>query len=203
MKDTQIILIAILVILVTLCIECQVRKVYLNFWLRNTYLPIPPKSLRCRTDDGPNEDDIKKIVRICMRKVGENETESDYSDEYSNESDEKKHVATTQNRSNNNQQNFNGFNYQNNYQNDPYSNQMYGNNNNNWNSQNSQNNFGGIQRAPNGQLPGQNGYGGYGNGYNSNSNGTNGQGMKGKNNNQTEQDRACLVHCFFHELKMV
>lgn len=156
--------------------------------------------MRCRTDDGPTEEDIKKIVRICMHKVGENETENNYSDEDSNDSEEKRDDVTTT-RSNSRQPN--GFNYQSSYQNDPYSNQMLGNNN--WDSRN---NFGGIQRAYNGEFSNQKA--GYGNTFNSksnsnsfsNSSSNSGSGMHAKTY-QTEQDRACLVHCFFHELKMV
>lgn len=122
-----------------------------------------------------------------MHKVGENETKSDYSDEDSSDSEENGDNDATTNRQ---RPNFNGFNYQSNYQNNQYPNQMFGNNN--WNTQNSQNNFGGIQRAYNGQLSNQN--------YSDSRTRSNDMNEK---NNQTEQDRACLVHCFFHELKMV
>lgn len=149
------------------------------------------KSLRCRTDEGPTEEDIKKIVRICMHKVGENDTENDYSDENDLDSDEKNgEVSTNRAIRHNDRQNFNRFNYQNNMQNNnqnnPYGNpNMYG-----------QNNFGsnGHQENYNDQFQNQNPPR-YNNKFNSN--------KTSANNNQTEQDRACLVHCFFHELKMV
>lgn len=116
-----------------------------------------------------------------MHKVGENETDNDYSDEDdddddSEQKDDKKPIYQSNHRPNN------GLiinrNHQNNMQTEPYS-------NNNWNNQanyGANNDHRMYNNQPN---------------YNSNLS------KNGTAKNQTEQDRACLVHCFFHELKMV
>lgn len=129
------------------------------------------------------EEDIKKYIRVCMHKVGQNETNDDYSYEDNSNSEQNDHEITSQVPRN------------------PYSNlndNAYNSNNggyNNFNNWNASANIAGkgMQRDYNFQL--QNQYPGNGNNFDSTRTNT--------NNNQTEQDRACLVHCFFHELKMV
>lgn len=121
-----------------------------------------------------------------MHKVGENDTENDYSDEDSLDSEEKKDEVSTHR---DDRQNVNRFNYQNNPYGNP-NNNMY--NGNTWPKQN---NFDNMDNQGNYKNSFQNQNSGYSNNFNSNKTNT--------NNNQTEQDRACLVHCFFHELKMV
>lgn len=169
-----------------------------------------------------------------MQKVGENATpDSDYSDEDISESEEMNKSNSTSRP--NNMQNLNGFNYQGNYQNDPYGNpntynqfgvngqNRFGANGQNQFGSNGQNQFGGNDQnrfAANGQNRyGANGQGRFGNegpnNYGANNypdsfnqkqypNQNVGYGNSSQRaNNQTEQDRACLVHCFFHQLKMV
>ncbi|XP_055676980.1 general odorant-binding protein 71 [Lutzomyia longipalpis] len=40
------------------------------------------EGLKCQTDDGPSEEDVKRVVRVCMRKIGEelDEENNDYED---------------------------------------------------------------------------------------------------------------------------
>ncbi|XP_055715306.1 general odorant-binding protein 71 [Phlebotomus papatasi] len=45
--------------------------------------------LKCQTEDGPTEDDVKRIVRICMRKIGEEiDEDNDYDDDDQRDSDQ-------------------------------------------------------------------------------------------------------------------
>lgn len=139
-----------------------------------------------------------------MHKVGENETNDEYSYEDNSDSEQNDDEITTRmphnppysngqygnpgkfNPYTNLNGNGNGNAYNGGYDNNPY---------NNWNVSNS---FGGmgIQRDYNTQFQNQYPrYPGYSNSFNGN--------KTGARKNQTEEDRACLVHCFFHELKMV
>lgn len=131
-----------------------------------------------------------------MHKVGENETNDEYSYEDSSSSEQNNDEITTR-ISNNNPS------YSNSYGNsgkfNPYSN-LNGNayngaNDNTYNNWNASTSLGGmgIQRDYSTQF--QNQYPGYSNSFNGN--------RTSASQNRTEQDRACLVHCFFHELKMV
>ncbi|XP_031618381.1 general odorant-binding protein 71 isoform X2 [Contarinia nasturtii] len=133
-----------------------------------------------------------------MHKVGEKDTDSDYSDEEGSDSEYSYESSSNKPM---NRPNFNRPNYQNNMQNYPFAipnTNMYNNNNNNNNNWNSPNNMamGNNIAMEHNQFrnPHQNQSPGYSNSYNSN--------KTNSNNNQTEQDRSCLVHCFFRELKM-
>lgn len=134
-----------------------------------------------------------------MHKVGENETNDEYS--YEDNSDSDRDEVTTRTQHNPSYPNGNGnsgrFNpYPNSNRNGNAYNGGYDNMYHSWNAST---NMGGMgnQRDFNNQFQYQyqNQNPGYGNSFNSNK-------TSGKNN-QTEQDRACLVLCFFHELKMV
>lgn len=141
-----------------------------------------------------------------MHKVGENETNNEYSYEDNSDSEEQNDDEITtrfsQNPSASNgygssakfnpYSNLNG----NAYNGGGYDNTNNNQNNNNWNASNGFGGGGGgmgSQRDYNTQFQYQ--YPGYSNSFNSN--------KTSAKKNQTEEDRACLVHCFFHELKMV
>lgn len=149
------------------------------------------QSLRCQTADGPSEEDIRKTLRLCMHKVGEN----DYS--YENNSDSEQNDDETATRISDNPSYSNDQSHSEKF--NPHSNlngNLYNGNYNNYNNWNASNNLGGMGTQRDYSTQFRNQYPGYTNSFES-SNRTKG------NKNQTEQDRACLVHCFFHELKMV
>lgn len=136
-----------------------------------------------------------------MHKVGENETNDEYS--YEDNSDSDRDEVTTRTQHNPSYPNGNGnsgrFNPYSNSNRNVNGNAYNGGYDNMYHSWNASTNMGGMgnQRDFNNQFQYQyqNQNPGYGNSFNSNK-------TSGKNN-QTEQDRACLVLCFFHELKMV
>lgn len=129
-----------------------------------------------------------------MHKVGENDTYDDYSYENNSNSEQNDDENTTRipnypsiSNGHGNSGNFNPYsNLNGNMQNGGYINY------NNWNASNNLAGMG-IQRDYSTQFHKR--YPGYSNSFDSN--------RTNANNNQTEKDRACLVHCFFHELKMV
>lgn len=188
-------LIKISAVFLMVCHKCQVSKYYFKeFFLTNVLIQFF-QSLRCRTDNGPSEESIKKTIRICMHKVGENETNDEYS--YEDNSNSEQYIDEMTTRIPNNPSYSNG--YSNSGKFNPYANSNGNTNNgaydnpyNNWNASTSLGGMG-IQRDYSIQF--QNQYPSYSNSFNSN--------RTSANQNRTEQDRACLVHCFFHELKMV
>lgn len=127
-----------------------------------------------------------------MHAIGANETNDDYSYEDNSSSEQNGYEITTRIARNPTYENDNSYtgkfhpylnvNNGNNY-NGGY------NNYNNWNASA----VGGMKnhRDYSSQFPNQ--YPDQSNNFDS----------SGTNKNQTNQDRACLVHCFFHELKMV
>lgn len=137
-------------------------------------------ALKCQTEDGVTEDDVRRIIRVCMRKIGENtygENSSEYdddSDEYGDDEQEKRSNRRNAKTENNYGQQLNQGSY--------------------WN---------------NGRNFRSGGYGDYNNQYDYGRNGgdRNDRNVNRKNNSltdkQTERDRACMVHCFFQEMKMV
>lgn len=174
-----------------------------------------------------------------MHRVGENEHEDSKSEEVdieNNSSDEKNDDnnghskdQTNSNRQYNNE-NHHGFNFQSDYQTDPYANmgniQTYQGRNgymyNNWNNQNAPGRMNGMSHGNdnyNSQNTNRNQFDPrYGNSDSFNTGNSNSFGSRSNNrnfsnnnnnfnvnnnDNQTQQDRACLMHCFFHELKMV
>lgn len=186
----------------------------IKFNVQNSF--ITKQALRCRTEDGPSEEEMRKVARICMKKVGQNDTQNEIEETSSDESDEdtdteynKQNQSSKSNVRNNNGYNQYGqsnyqYNGRNGYSNDNDMNYYgsmrpngmnvagtYGsgqtvnqNGYQNWNNQNSHNSY-----------PHQN------NNYNNNSTNLNGNNVT--KNNQTEHDQACLMHCFFHELRLV
>lgn len=129
-----------------------------------------------------------------MHKVGENETNDEYSYEDNSDFEQNNDEITPQIPHNpsysNGYSNVGRFNPYSNLNGNAY-NGAYDNRYNNWNASNS---FGGMG-IHNTQFQYQNQNPGYSNSFNSNKTNT--------KKNQTEEDRACLVHCFFRELKMV
>lgn len=120
-----------------------------------------------------------------MHKVGENETNDDYSYEDNSNYVQNDHEITTRIPRN---PSSNGFSYSGKF--NPYSN-LNSNTYSNYNNWSGSTNIDGmgIQRDYSYQYPG----------HINNFDGTRTSSFK----NQAAQDRACLVHCMFHELKMV
>lgn len=154
--------------------------------------------MRCRTDDGPSEEEIKKIVRTCMRKLGDqsNQHNSDNSYEDSN-SDEDHDNRNNYNNNNNNRGNrfarhadmVDRWQQQQGYDNS-YGNrnqQSYGNNDYYGNN--------GFDTGNNFQNAGNSNYG-------NNRNLSNRIGNHNRDQNNV-QDKSCMVQCFFQEMKMV
>lgn len=165
----------------------------------------PIQALRCRTDDGLSEEDMKRIARTCMKQVGNrdgdfNDNDSSNNSENSdNDSDEDNNDRNGRNRHQGHQNQYNQYNGKNsrqkydykrfsglrdekryNRQQDWGNDNNYNNNNNNNNYNNNNNN---NQRNQSNQNRGR---------YDSN-----------YSTNNTDQDRNCLMHCFFREMKMV
>lgn len=139
-------------------------------------------SLKCQTDDGVTEEDVRRIVRVCMRKIGDNTYDgNDYSDDNSDEYDDqdndqernndRKHQRPEDEYRQRNRDHYRNFRNGDYNDNDGYS-----------------RNNGGGDRNRN---------------QNSNSNNNNNNQDTSLTDKQTERDRACLVHCFFQEMKMV
>lgn len=136
------------------------------------YLTSSCYSLKCQTDDGITEEDVRRIVRVCMRKVGENTYDgSEYSDTDSEEYDDQE----------NNERNDRKY--------------SRGGGGEDQRNRDHYRNF--RQTYRNGDYGGGD-YDGYTRG-----------GDRSRNQNvsltdkQAEKDRACIVHCFFQEMKMV
>lgn len=126
-----------------------------------------------------------------MHRVGENETNDDYSYEDNSDSNQNNDEISTRIPHVNGYGNSGSYNPYSNLNGNTY-NGGYDNAYNNWNASSGRGGMG-IQRNHN--IHFQNQYPGYSNNFNSN--------KTSASQNQTEQDRACLVHCFFHELKLV
>lgn len=173
-------------------------------------------ALKCQTDDGVTEEDVRRIVRVCMRKVGEddsknasgggggggysNESDDDYEDEASDEptddydrgqrSRQHSNAEDSYNRQHRNRdrdhlRGSQGFRGPTQYGDYSYS-------------------------APSGGGGGGggSGYGGRGGGGYDNNSRTRSSGSDSNRTisvteKQAERDRACIVHCFFQEMKMV
>lgn len=136
------------------------------------YLASSCFSLKCQTDDGITEEDVRRIVRVCMRKVGDSTYDnSDYSDNSSEEYDDQEGGERSDRK------------------------YPRGGGGEDQRSRDHYRNF--RQTYRNGDYGGGD-YDGYTRG-----------GDRARNQNvsltdkQTEKDRACIVHCFFQEMKMV
>lgn len=79
------------------------------------------KAVRCRTEDGPSAEDVKKVIRTCMNKLSDEQNGSDHgSRDYSDEDDDdneyddnndnhkrnNSHNNKQSNKGNNNRRNF-------------------------------------------------------------------------------------------------
>lgn len=165
------------------------------------------QALRCRTDDGPSVDELKKIARICMRKVGQNETsdESDASGDGSSseESGEQASYGDGKGKSNGNA----------NDRNIEFGNNRFNYDGTSYNGDNNMDYYGSLM--PDGKNDARsgganknanvNGYQSWNNHRPSDWNGNQATSSNNRNSthNQTRQDQACAVHCFFHELRLV
>lgn len=129
--------------------------------------------LKCQTDDGVTEEDVRRIVSVCMRKIGDNSygEGSDYSEDNSNEygqddENDDRHAKSEENYRQRNRDHFRnsrGSFRNTNYQDYQYDTPQY--------------RSGGGDRQRNQNIS--------------------------ITEKQTERDRACIVHCFFQEMKMV
>lgn len=130
-------------------------------------------ALKCQTDDGITDEDVKRIVRVCMRKIGDNSygDGNDYSENESDEYDQDDASSAERN------------------------NRKYSHSEDD--RQSNRDHYRGSGRSfRNGD------YGDYN---------YDGHSRNGRDRNQTisvtekqaERDRACIVHCFFNEMKMV
>ena len=145
-------------------------------------------TLKCQTDDGITEEGVRRIVRVCMRKIGENtyDSDSDYDKDDSEEYDDQDEKQEDNDRNYNRRRHYGSE--------DDY-------------RQRNRNQYRGYRKSYSGGSYDDydNGYGGYGSsrggGGDNNRNGNN------KNvsltDKQAERDKACIVHCFFQEMKMV
>ncbi|XP_055619284.1 general odorant-binding protein 71 [Toxorhynchites rutilus septentrionalis] len=184
-------------------------------------------ALRCRTQDGPSSEEVRKVIRTCMKRVT-TETDNETSNE-NNESSDSSYPDANQSEENG-QRDIN----------DARQGNQRGNGRNNGggdrtNDRNSDKNGENRQNNNRNRNEGERyserdfGYGGWGNGrsgrykrqyYNDRSNNGYGNGYQENNRYDRDQrnfqgfngnsshnasvgrDRACLMQCFFQELKM-
>lgn len=145
-----------------------------------------------------------------MKKVGENDSNSYEDSRGSNEGNDNNDYYGMKNNNGNDY-------FYNNQRNENNNNNDYNNNyhaqSGNVAGENREHSFGRQQQSTRGSNGYQN-WNGYSNGNDWNGNQSygsvsgsmgnrNNNGRKDNKNNQTEHDRACFVHCFFHELKLV
>lgn len=143
-----------------------------------------------------------------MKKVGENDSNSDEDSRGSNEGNNDDYYGMTNHNRDSNGNNY--YNQRNGMNDDKYYNNNYNGQSGSYPSESRGNSYGRSQSsARDSQWPNSNG--------NSNNHDWNGNqsygsasrmgqrvnGRNGNGSNQTEHDRACFVHCFFHELKLV
>lgn len=139
-------------------------------------------ALKCQSDDGVTDDDVRRIARVCMKKIGDNTYDgSDYDNEDSGEYDDEE---TDDRPSRKRSQPEDDYTYR---QRDHYRNFRKSARNAYYND------YDGNPRNGRG--------GGGGNGED--------RGDRQRNQNvsltdkQAERDKACLIQCFFQEMKMV
>lgn len=159
--------------------------------------------MRCQLDDGPSEEEIKKVVRICMRKLGDNSDRNNSENSYE-DSDEENDNRNDYNHGKNNNNNNNNNNRGNRFarhadmmgdrwqQQEGYDN-VYGNRN--------------QQRYDNNYY-GNNGNNGFdmGNNYGHPSYDNRNHNLSNRNRNYDRnnmEDKSCMMQCFFQEMKMV
>nr|QKN21216.1 odorant-binding protein [Zeugodacus cucurbitae] len=107
-------------------------------------------ALKCRTDDGPSESELKRITRSCMRKIGENAHPMGGGS--MNFNNNHNHPYGSLHQSNFGPQHGSNSRYDYNYDYDANADQYYGNtnnNNNNYNNNNYNNNNGNYDRDRN------------------------------------------------------
>ncbi|KAJ6645551.1 General odorant-binding protein 71, partial [Pseudolycoriella hygida] len=157
-------------------------------------------TLRCQVEDGPSEEELKRVVRTCMRKLGDSSdrNNSDTSDEDSNSDESYDNRKNNDNGKSDNNNNNRGHRFARDlvrYQQQGYDN-AYGNRN--------------PQRYDNSY--GNNGNTGfdYGNdfgnsGYPENFENNRNYNMSNRNNNEGDSNdggKSCMMQCFFQEMKM-
>ncbi|XP_059621757.1 general odorant-binding protein 71 [Phlebotomus argentipes] len=93
------------------------------------------EGLKCQTDDGPTEEDVKRVVRVCMRKIGEE------LDDNSNDYEDDEQPSDQDNYRSRNREHLRGR--QGRYRRSGYKNSSngYGQSNNNNNNNNNQSNY--------------------------------------------------------------
>ncbi|XP_055837561.1 general odorant-binding protein 71 [Episyrphus balteatus] len=152
--------------------------------------------IKCRTDEGPSDEDLKRITRSCMRKISENggrynqnQSDSSYGtydnwdyDEYNRDdrfrqgNRERLQMRGRSKRSGNDRK----YDLTNRERNGNQNSRTSGNTNSN----NNYNNH-------------------HGNSMGGNSNNHTSYGDRRSRDMQNDQDRACVVHCFFEELNVL
>lgn len=134
-------------------------------------------ALKCQTEDGGvTEDDVRRIVRVCMRKIGDNSygDGSDYSENESDEYDQDEASSAERNE------------------------KKYSHSEDDYRQRTRDHYRGSGRSFRNGDYGDYNYDGHSRNEY-----------RRGRNQTisvtekQAERDRACIIHCFFQEMKMV
>lgn len=147
------------------------------------YLCATCVSLRCQTDDGVTEEDVRRIVRVCMRKVGENDEDNSEYDEDSSDYDD-------DGEEDGGQRGGGGGRRKNTRYGDDY-------------RQRSRDHSRYFRKSfKNGYYDDYEGYSRNNNRRGEDRDRTGGQNVS-LTDKQTERDKACVVHCFFQEMKMV
>ncbi|XP_037032545.1 odorant-binding protein 59a [Bradysia coprophila] len=159
-----------------------------SFWTCHT--------LRCQVEEGPSEEELKRVVRICMRKLGDesdrNNAEDSYEDSNSNESYDNNRRNTNNAKNGNNGRG-----------------NRFARDTDRWQQQNGYDNGYGNrnqQRYDNNRYGNNGNYGGeYGNSGFSNNESNRNFNMTNRNRNDNENDgydKSCMIQCLFQEMKM-
>nr|QYL00029.1 OBP1 [Eupeodes corollae] len=167
--------------------------------------------LKCRTDEGPSDEDMKRITRSCMRKISENGGRYNQ-----NQSDDNSSYGNYDNNNNNNWD-YEEYNRDERFrQGNRDRLQMRGRSKRSGNDRKyDMSSNGNRDRERNGNQNQRSNGNNNSNGNYNNHHGRNNMGMGNSNNNnssygdrhsrdmQRDQDGACVVHCFFEELNVL
>lgn len=198
-------------VLLFICCQIQVRFVFACIRPNQNLIPnyiCYWQALRCRSDDGLNAEEMKRIARTCMRNVGHRDSNSSDSDNSNSDDDD--------NDDDSNSDDNNGDDYPGGGRNrNQYNNNRGGNGGGNGGGGGGRprqrydyRRFRDVAINAHEQTDRQQNWG------SDNTNNRQGQQSHQQNRhnnrydqqyatNNTEQDRNCLMHCFFREMKMV
>ena len=170
-------------------------------------------ALKCTSDEGLTTEEVRKVVRKCMRKNNDDGYQK-YYDEYENfESDDDENdkqrggfeISNSRRTNDRNRQHSNNYNAR---QNNDQQQQGAGNYNDMMNNRNDRNGNQNPYQSNNNNNRYNDNYNSNNdqngnNGYNNNNNHSNNRNNNHNGSDKAEKDHSCILQCFFQELKMV